>query len=130
MADTVNMRTVGARAERLKWARLIMRGRDLRDEVLSLNRFADPVWDMLLELYVAACEGRDMTVAETCRRARVPGSNALRWVREMERLGQVTRSLDLDAASARIRLTDDQMERLDRFFEGMSLMNDVTARSP
>lgn len=42
--------------------------------------FADPARDMLIDLFVAAEEGREMSVTSCCMAAMVPATTALRWL--------------------------------------------------
>ena len=56
--------------------------------------FADPAWDILLDLYVARIEDADVSISGACVAAAVPATTALRWIRQMEREGLIGRAAD------------------------------------
>ena len=41
--------------------------------------FADPAWDIMLDLFAARIEGKDITVSSAGIAACVPPTTALRW---------------------------------------------------
>ncbi|AXJ95302.1 MULTISPECIES: hypothetical protein [unclassified Sphingomonas] len=56
--------------------------------------FADPAWDMLLDLYVAEATGRRVSVSDACIAAAVPQATALRWLNMLDQRGLVIRTAD------------------------------------
>lgn len=56
--------------------------------------FADPARDMLLDLFVAAEEGREMSVTSCCIAAMVPPTTALRWLALLKQQGLVLEEPD------------------------------------
>jgi DNA-binding MarR family transcriptional regulator len=56
--------------------------------------FADPARDMLLDLFVAAEEGREMSVTSCCVAAMVPATTALRWLSLLKEQGLVLEEPD------------------------------------
>lgn len=75
-------------------ARRIIRLRRSRERLLGTGLFAEPVWDMLLELAATHWEGRRSTVTSICAAAAVPSSTALRWLGQLDSRGMVIRSHD------------------------------------
>jgi DNA-binding MarR family transcriptional regulator len=73
-------------------ARELYRERRLRDASLPSDLFGEAAWDMLLDLFASAEEGRTVRVSSACIAAAVPASTALRYLAEMERTGLITRS--------------------------------------
>lgn len=59
-------------------ARHLYRQRTLRARHFPHSLFAEPVWDMLLDLFVNDCDRRRQTVKSVCIAARVPTTTALR----------------------------------------------------
>jgi hypothetical protein len=53
--------------------------------------FGEPAWDILLMLFVAACERRKVSVAAACAAAGVPEAVALRWIGILENGGLILR---------------------------------------
>jgi hypothetical protein len=63
--------------------RAILRLRRMRDSYFSSELFADPAWDMLLDLTAAQLEGEKVAVSSLCIAAAVPATTALRWIKTM-----------------------------------------------
>lgn len=59
------------------------RARRERDRIFGPLLFADPIWDLLLDLFIAACENRTVSVSSACIAASVPSTTALRYIRHM-----------------------------------------------
>lgn len=87
-------------------ARQILRRRRSRDQFFDDNLFADPAWDMLLDLFAASLEGKSVYVSSACIAASVPLTTAQRWLRELERVGLVERQHDpADKRRVFVRIT-------------------------
>lgn len=73
----------------------------------SLERdFGEPVWDVILDLFVAEREGRSVSITSACVAASVPLTTALRWVQQLEEMKAVLREPDpTDRRRAYIRLS-------------------------
>jgi DNA-binding MarR family transcriptional regulator len=54
--------------------------RRARDEMLGTSLFAEPAWDVLLELYAASLGGRRMSLRDVALAIKVPESTAARWI--------------------------------------------------
>jgi len=91
----------GNEADLLGLAQSIYRLRRLRDEVFGDLTFADPRWDMLLDLFIAREKDRKITVSSACIGAAVPATTALRHLSALVRDGLVERVAK--AASVRVR---------------------------
>lgn len=63
--------------------RSMLRLRRLRNSYFSSELFADPAWDMLLDLTSAQLEGEKVAVSSLCIAASVPATTALRWIKTM-----------------------------------------------
>jgi hypothetical protein len=57
----------------------------------TTDLFGEPAWDILLNLFIAACEGRRLSVAAVCADAGAPESTALRWIAVLEKRGMIVR---------------------------------------
>lgn len=80
------------RAAALARRYLLMRRR--RSDLLGLHLFADPSWDMLLDLFVHWAGGVKVSVSSACLASGVPNTTALDHLRKLERTGLVWRSGD------------------------------------
>lgn len=83
---------------RARLAREKIRERRWREQFLAADLFADPAWDMLLDLYAAFYERRQVSVSSLCIAAAVPATTALRWIKTMTDAGLFERSVDPDDA--------------------------------
>jgi DNA-binding MarR family transcriptional regulator len=109
-------------ADVLSLAKRMTRERRLRNKIVDGIDFAEPVWDMLLDLYVAHSEGRWVSVSSLCIASGVPTSTALRKITKMEETGQLCRHLDpADKRRAYIALSDDVRLKMDKFLTAIVL---------
>lgn len=70
--------------------------------------FADPAWDMLLELYCAHLRQYRVSVSGLCIASQVPATTALRWISTLESQNLISRKPDpLDHRRVHIQLTAD-----------------------
>ena len=63
--------------------RALIRARRMRDQYLPSDLFADPAWDMVLDLLAAQLAGQRVSVSSLCIAAAVPPTTALRWIRQL-----------------------------------------------
>lgn len=77
-------------------AKRYLRHRRTRDALFPAGLFADPAWDLLLDLYVAGMERRRISISSACIAAAVPSTTALRWIALLESNGLVLRIADSD----------------------------------
>ncbi|HYD13171.1 MAG TPA: hypothetical protein VEC11_10020 [Allosphingosinicella sp.] len=74
--------------------RAMIRSRRLRTHYFDADLFADPAWDMLLDLMAARLEGKKVAVSSLCIAAAVPATTALRWIGVLTDSGLVVRAAD------------------------------------
>jgi hypothetical protein len=85
----------------------MIRLRRLRDQYFPADMFADPAWDILLDLLAAKLERRMVAVSSLCIAASVPATTALRWIRTMTEHGLLDRKADpMDGRRVFIELSD------------------------
>ncbi len=88
--------------------RAMIRARRMRDQFFPAELFADPAWDMLLDLTAARLEDRPVAVSSLCIAAAVPPTTALRWIKTLTDLGMFVRISDpSDRRRVFIGLSDD-----------------------
>ena len=63
--------------------RRLIKARQLRAQYFDAGLFADPAWDILLDLAAARSERRRVSVTSLCIAAGVPATTALRWIGQM-----------------------------------------------
>ncbi|MBB5707666.1 MarR family transcriptional regulator [Sphingopyxis panaciterrulae] len=92
-----------------------------REHFFPSEIFADPAWDMLLDLYAAHYEGETVTISSLCIAGSVPTTTALRWVGVMSDRGWFIRTKDRkDGRRAFVRLSDRAISQLDAYFDTAS----------
>lgn len=74
--------------------RSVIRARRLRSRYFNEELFADPAWDMLLDLLQAELAQHRVPVSSLCIAAAVPATTALRWIKSMTDSGLFVRRAD------------------------------------
>ncbi len=98
--------------------RELLKLRRNRDRFFPAEIFADPAWDILLELYAAELGQRRMTVSCVCTAACVPATTALRWINTLEENQLVQRRDDrFDGRRVFLSLTDDGLAAMNDYFD-------------
>jgi hypothetical protein len=74
--------------------RTIIRQRQMRTRFFDAQLFADPAWDILLDLTAARAERTRVSVTSLCIASGVPPTTALRWIGQMTQAGLLERVVD------------------------------------
>jgi Winged helix DNA-binding domain len=102
------------------FVRSIIRARRLRDQFFRGGLFADPAWDMLLDLMAARLEETRVAVSSLCIAAAVPATTALRWIKALTDRGLFVRSADpQDGRRVYIALSDDAARALTAYLRAV-----------
>ena len=89
----------------------------MRAQYFPAKLFADPAWDMLLDLYAAQLERKPVSVSSLCIAAGVPTTTALRWIKAMTDDGLLVRKDDpQDGRRILIGLSESAGDALARYF--------------
>lgn len=95
----------------------IIRQRQLRARFFDGDLFADPAWDILLDLTAARGEHKRVSVTSLCIASGVPPTTALRWISQMTSAGLLARiEDDTDRRRAFIALSDRAADAMARYF--------------
>jgi DNA-binding MarR family transcriptional regulator len=106
--------------QRAKAVRRMLRQRRMREQYFPADLFADPAWDMLLDLYAARLERQPVSVSSLCIAAAVPATTALRWIKTMTDAGLFLREADPhDGRRIFIALAEGACDALARYFEAL-----------
>lgn len=98
------------------YVRSIIKTRRARDQFFSSELFADPAWDILLDLMASRLEHKRVSVSSLCIAAAVPATTALRWIKSMSDAGMLVRKADpLDGRRVFIDLSDDAAKAMDAY---------------
>ena len=96
--------------------RNLIRVRRLRNRYFDDEMFADPAWDILLDLMAARLEGTKVSVSSLCIAASVPATTALRWIKSMTDDGYLERRADpTDARRVYIHLSDTTAQKMAQY---------------
>jgi DNA-binding MarR family transcriptional regulator len=101
--------------------RRIQNARRARSNFWNPDLFADPAWDMLLELYACKLGQQRVHVGLLCEASAVPKTTALRWLAKLEEEGLVFRQdVPHDARSVWVSLTPAGSAAMQRYFASIS----------
>jgi len=97
--------------------RAVIRARRLRGRFFAEDLFADPAWDMLLDLLQAEIAQLRVPVSSLCIAAAVPATTALRWLKSMTDKGIFIRRADPhDGRRVFVELSRDASMAMRRYF--------------
>lgn len=102
------------------FARYLLACRRQRDSLFSAIEFGEPAWDMMLDLYAASVERRQVSVTSLCVAAAVPPTTALRWLSLLTDAGHLVRSRDRDdGRRSYIRLSPAAFQMMEALLTNM-----------
>jgi len=102
-------------------ARRMIAARAARRTFFSPDLFADPAWDILLELYVLRYEQQRISVSSLCIAAAVPPTTALRWIDKLHSENMIQRIRDpLDGRRVWVEISERAFETMDDYFVSLS----------
>jgi hypothetical protein len=97
--------------------RNVIRARRLRARYFPEELFADPAWDMLLDLLQAEIAQLRVPVSSLCIAAAVPATTALRWLKSLVAQGLFIRRADPhDGRRVFVELAPETSHALRRYF--------------
>ena len=97
--------------------RATIRARRLRERYFDADYFADPAWDMLLDLLAAEIAQHRVPVSSLCIAAAVPATTALRWMKTLTDHGIFRRRADPhDGRRVFVELSGEASLALRRYF--------------
>lgn len=102
-----------------------IRSRRMREKYFRADYFADPAWDMLLDLFAAEIDDHRVPVSSLCIAAAMPATTALRWMKTLTDAGIFVRRSDpRDGRRVFVELSADASLAMRRYFtelDGMQL---------
>lgn len=82
----------------------------------SAELFGEPAWDILLDLYIAHAEGKQVSVSSACIGSGSPPTTGLRWLTVLADKGLIAREADdRDHRRIMVRLTEAGIAAMERF---------------
>ena len=102
----------------IETVRYVIRARRLRNQLFDNELFADPAWDMLLDLFQAEIAQLRVSVSSLSIAAAVPATTALRWIKTMTDADLFRRRADPnDSRRVFVELSPTASEAMRRFFK-------------
>jgi hypothetical protein len=99
------------------FAESLYRHRRRRGRYLPEKIFAEPAWDILLDLYVNGVRGRPVSITSACIAGDIPATTGLRWLGVLEQEKLIEREVSTtDARVTLVRLTAQAREQMREFF--------------
>ncbi len=112
-------------AQRVRAVRAAMAARELRGHYFDPDFFADPAWDLLLELYLAHLEQRRLSVSALFKAGGQPATTNLRWLAKLEQDALAERVNDkLDARRIWVSLSPKGVDAMKRYFDEAAITTD------
>jgi len=100
----------------------IARNRRRRADFFGKGLFADPAWDMIVDLAIARSRFVRVSVSSLCIASGVPPTTALRWIGLLVDRGVFQREDDAtDRRRALVSLTDGGMRKVANYFSEVEL---------
>jgi len=101
-------------ADAVRW---LIKARRARASYLGNELFAEPAWDILLDLLLAEIAGHRVQVSSLCIAADVPATTGLRWINQMAKRGLLKRCPDpRDGRRVFVELVPEVSLALRRYF--------------
>ena len=108
--------------------RRVIQQRQARAEFFDGELFADPAWDMLLDLTAARADHTRVSITSLCIASGVPPTTALRWIGQMVEAGLFERvDDDTDRRRAFIQLSDKAADAMARYFVQIGRVAELAA---
>jgi DNA-binding MarR family transcriptional regulator len=104
--------------------RAMIRARRLREQYFQAGLFADPAWDMLLDLMAARLDRQRVAVSSLCIAAAVPATTALRWIKTLTDHGLFVRVADpQDGRRVFIELSEQAASQLGAYLKAVQRLS-------
>ena len=98
----------------------VVSARQLRQKIFGSDLFADPAWNILLDLTIVRLENKTVSISSLCIAAAVPTTTAMRWIRQLEALNLIRIADDVkDKRRRYVQISDDTFVKMLRFAKGV-----------
>ena len=102
-----------------------IRSRRLRARYFAGDIFAEPAWDMMLNLFHSELSQRRVAVSQLTEASGVPPTTALRWITVLVKQGMFTRRADpFDGRRFFIELAPETSQALHQYFADLRQATD------
>lgn len=102
-----------------------------RDRLFNADLFAEPAWDMLLDLFVQRHKERPVSIHSLCIAAAVPTTTAFRWIGKLEARGFIfRRPCSHDNRVIHVTLSESGLDMMERYLRGQLGASTTTTGPP
>lgn len=113
------------------FAESLYRHRRRRGRYLPSKLFAEPAWDILLDLFVNGVRDRPVSITSACIAGDIPATTGLRWLGVLEQERLIEREVSrTDARVTLVRLTREAREQMRDFFAEAARTTALPDRAP
>lgn len=120
-AETIAFRPVRAARSHLALARKTYAVRRKRSAIFgNADLFGEPAWDIMLDLFIAHGDGKQVSVSSACIGSAAPATTGLRWLAVLADEGLILRESDpQDQRRVLVQLSDAGLAAMSTFFEAV-----------
>jgi DNA-binding MarR family transcriptional regulator len=99
----------------------VQKARNTRSFFFADELFADPAWDMMLELYASELGQQRVAISDVCIASGVPVTTGLRWLQKLVNNELVERTPDpLDGRRVWVTLSLSGSSAMRRYFDAVT----------
>lgn len=122
LPSAFTLRSPGAIATAVENAEIHVHRRLLRQQLIGApDLFGNPAWEMLVDLFIHHCKGKELSITSLCVAVSIPMSSGLRLVQKLCNAGILRRIADpIDGRRTIIKLEPVIAHRLRAYFEAGS----------
>ena len=119
--QTVSFSSARATRSHLALARKTYAMRRKRAAIFgNADLFGEPAWDIMLDLFIAHGDGKQVSVSSACIGSAAPATTGLRWLAVLADEGLILRESDpQDQRRVLVRLSDAGLAAMSEFFDAV-----------
>lgn len=107
-------------------AEALYRDRQRRAKYFPTIPFAEPAWDLLLDLYFRTSRKERVSISNACVASGVPSATALRWIDILVEGGHIVREADpSDRRRTWLKPTDECMAQLKSYLSTLIVLQNA-----
>lgn len=120
MADSTCVCRKSSFANRIEWLKREINNKELRKNLFPDVMLGDPAWEMLIELYLALLETREVVTKELGIVASVPQTTSLRWIAHLQNSDLIVRNSAEDRRCSHFALTELGLFKIEKYLSNVS----------
>ncbi|MBA4308473.1 MAG: hypothetical protein C0429_17225 [Sphingopyxis sp.] len=85
--------------------------------MISQDLFSDPCWDILMDVFSARLNDKNISVSAVATAGNMPHTTGLRYIDTLEKIGYIYRERDdWDGRRIFVKMTDDTFRMMKEYF--------------